>query len=79
MRVYVCLLACLDRPLTVNERIQIFHEDRYREACEGYRVGDPERKRLKLKHAWHWFVLVSASTDDGSPLTGGPKFNMDGG
>ena len=30
-------------------------------------VGDPERRQLKLKHAWS---LVCASTDDGWPLTG---------
>ena len=23
-----------------------------------YSVGEPERRRLKLKHAWHWFVLL---------------------
>ena len=23
-----------------------------------YSVGDPERRRLKLKHAWNWFVLL---------------------
>ena len=37
MCVSACLLAYLDRPLTVNYKwahcIQIFHEDRYREAC----------------------------------------------
>ena len=21
-------------------------------------IGDPKRRRLKLKHAWHWFVLL---------------------
>ena len=31
-----------------------------------YSVGDPERRRLKLKHVW----LVCASTDDGRSLTG---------
>ena len=63
---YTCLLACLlalDRPFTLNERIQIFHEDR-REACEASgglpsecSIGDPKQRRLKLKHAWHLFVL----------------------
>ena len=64
--IYACLFACLDRPLTVNfnERIQIFHEDRP-EACKTSGgllsecdIGDPKQRRLKLKHAWHWFVLL---------------------
>ena len=53
----------------------MFHEDRYREACEGSggvlsecSVGDPEQRRLKLKHAWH---VLCASTDDLRPLTVG--------
>ena len=37
LRTYVCMFACL-RAWTdhlLNERVQIFHEDRYRETCEG--------------------------------------------
>ena len=33
-----------------------------------YSVEDPERRRLKLKHAWHWFVLLPTT---GRSLTGG--------
>ena len=73
------MLAWTDHlPEILNERIQIFHEDRYRDIVKHVKasggllsecsVMDPERRRLKLKHAWHWFVL---STDDGRPLTGG--------
>ena len=67
MRIY--MLAWTDHlPEILNERIQIFHEDRYRDIVKHvkasggllseYSVMDPERRRLKLKHAWHWFVLL---------------------
>ena len=55
-------------PEILNERIQIFHEDRYRDIVKHVKasggllsecsVRDPERRRVKLKHAWHWFVLL---------------------
>ena len=76
---YACLFACLDQqPLTANfnERIQIFHEDQP-EACKTSGgllsecgIGDPKRRRLKLKHV----TLICASTDDGRPVTGGLNF-----
>ena len=35
--IYACLFVWTDHlPEVLNERIQIFHEDRYREAVEGY-------------------------------------------
>ena len=24
-----------------------------------YSIGDPERRRLKLKHTWNWFVTTA--------------------
>ena len=66
----------LDRPLKIlNECIQVFHEDRYREACEGHwratvsvqRRG-PRAKTTEVKAR---VALVCASTDDGRPLTDG--------
>ena len=26
-------------------------------------IGDPERRRLKLKYGWHWFVLLPMIAD----------------
>ena len=78
-RVCVSMLACLDHathlPKILNECIQIFHEDRYHEACEGQwratvrvqRRG-PGAKTTKVEAR---VTLVCASTDNGRPLTGG--------
>ena len=63
------MLAWTDHlPEILNERIQIFHEDRYRDIVKHAKasggllsecsVRDPEQRRLKLKHEWHWFVLL---------------------
>ena len=68
LRTCVCMFACLHRPLTVHtfemSAFKYFTKI-YCEACEGrggllseWSVGDPERRRLKLKHAWHWFVFL---------------------
>ena len=67
--IYAYMLAWTDHlPEILNERIQIFQEDRYRDIVKHVKasggllsecsVMDPERRRLKLKHAWHWFVLL---------------------
>ena len=29
--------------------------------CPAYSVGNLERRQLKLRHAWHWFVLLSTT------------------
>ena len=49
--------------IVVGASLHFTKIDIMREACEGqwrvseYSVGDPERRRLKFKHAWFWFVL----------------------
>ena len=54
-----CLLACLDQPLTVNFKWAHSNISRRSISWSMWRpvesecsVGDPERRRLKLKHAW---------------------------
>ena len=34
------------------------HEKVSGELLSECNFGDPERRRLKLKYAWHWFVLL---------------------
>ena len=64
--IYACLLACLDRPLTVNFEWAHSNISQKSISWSTWRPGesycqsaaDPERRRLKLKHVWRWFVLV---------------------
>ena len=70
LRTCVCMFACLRAwtdhlPKILNEHIQIFLEVdivKHVKASAGLlsecSVGDLERRRLKLKHVWHWFVLL---------------------
>ena len=75
---FVCLLARTNHlPYILNERIQIFHEDRcrYREAGEGqWRATVRVQRRgpgAKTTEVEARVALVCASTDDGRPFTGG--------
>ena len=70
------MLAWTDHlPEILNERIQIFHEDRYRKACEGqWRAAVRVQRHgpgAKTTEVEAHVALVCASTGDGRPLTGG--------
>ena len=64
LRTCVCMLACLDRPLTVNfkwayfTKIDVKHGEASGGLLSECNIGDPKRRQLKLKHVWHWFVLL---------------------
>ena len=71
------MLAWTDHlPEILNERIQIFHEDRYRDivkhdqwrATVRVQRHGPGAKTTEVEAR---VALVCASTDDGRPLTGG--------
>ena len=74
-----CTYACLDWPLTLNlnERIQIFHDDRHRvnwgtwRPVESYCQSAALSTRRKTTEVKALVALVCASTDDGRPLIGG--------
>ena len=59
----------------LNECIQIFHDDRRREACEGQWKATVRVQRqgpgVKMTEVEVRVSLVCASTDDGRPLIGG--------
>ena len=66
LRTCVCMLACLGRPLTINFKGTYSNNSRrsswsmwgqWRATVE-CSIRDPKRRQLKLKHAWHWFVLL---------------------
>ena len=71
--IYACWLACTDHlPSILNERIQIFHDDRRREgqwrATVRVQRWEPGAKTTEVEIR---MALVCASTDDGRPLIGG--------
>ena len=71
-----CLLASTDHlPSILYERIQIFHDDRRREACEGQWRATVTVQRLgpgmKTTEVEVRVALRCASTDDGRPLIAG--------
>ena len=79
---FVCLLAWTDHlPKILNQRIQIFHEDRYREASEGLTVRvqrwRPGAKTTEIESTRDNLVLICASTE-GRQAAHRRYKNMDG-
>ena len=73
------MLAWTDHlPEILNERIQIFHEDRYRDIVKHVKASGRATVRVqrhgpgeKTTEVEALVALVCASTDDSRPLTGG--------
>ena len=69
---YACTLVWTDHLLEIlNERIQIFPEDRYREAVEATVRVQRQGPRAMMTELEARMALVCASADDDRLLTGG--------